>query len=71
VSEYFEFARTIHEQQGMGLGLSIAKRIAELWKGQLDVESTFGQGTTVVVTLPAAAPNQAHDITAKSDAPGL
>ena len=39
-------------QRGYGLGLAIAKRIVESHKGQIDVVSEPGSGTTFVVTLP-------------------
>lgn len=37
---------------GTGLGLAIVKHIVERHKGQLDIASTPGKGTTVTVTLP-------------------
>ena len=39
---------------GTGLGLSIAREILSQHKGDLRVESIYGQGTTVTVTLPTA-----------------
>ncbi|HEV7406372.1 MAG TPA: HAMP domain-containing sensor histidine kinase [Chthoniobacteraceae bacterium] len=39
---------------GTGLGLTIARRCAELHGGTLALESTVGLGTTVTVNLPAA-----------------
>lgn len=37
-----------------GLGLVIAKRLAELQGGALEVERTSGEGTTFMLTVPAA-----------------
>jgi two-component system sensor histidine kinase/response regulator len=52
VGAYMQFERKLHEQQGQGLGLAIAKRLAELYGGGLTIESTPGRQTTVHVTLP-------------------
>ena len=41
---------------GSGLGLSICKRITELMKGDIRLESELGQGSTFTVTLPFGAP---------------
>jgi signal transduction histidine kinase len=41
---------------GKGLGLAIVKRIAELHGGDASVASVPGQGTEVVLSVPAAAP---------------
>ncbi len=38
--------------QGTGLGLPLARELIELHDGALRIESTFGRGTTVTVTLP-------------------
>jgi PAS domain S-box-containing protein len=45
------FSRNHH---GTGLGLPLAKSMAELHGGTLSLESTAGRGTTVTVTLPRA-----------------
>jgi len=37
---------------GMGLGLAIAKWIAQIHGGEIAVESEFGKGTTFTLTLP-------------------
>lgn len=38
--------------RGSGIGLSIVKRIVELCKGEIAVESKVGQGTTFTVKIP-------------------
>ena len=37
---------------GSGLGLSIAKKIVDLHKGTIDLESKLGEGTTFIIFLP-------------------
>jgi CheY-like chemotaxis protein len=49
---YLELERKPYEQQGIGLGLTIAKRLAELHCGELNLESVPGQKTIVRVALP-------------------
>ncbi|WP_017720851.1 hybrid sensor histidine kinase/response regulator [Kamptonema formosum] len=52
VGAYRQFERKLYEQQGSGLGLAIAKRLAELYGGQLKIQSAPQQETAVGVTLP-------------------
>jgi PAS domain S-box-containing protein len=40
--------------QGLGLGLSLARRFMELHGGRLEIESVEGEGTIVTAWLPAA-----------------
>ncbi len=48
------FFTTGAERGGTGLGLMICKSLVERMGGTIDIASTFGEGTTVTVTLRAA-----------------
>ena len=37
---------------GTGLGLSIVKHIANVYEGQIHIESTVGKGTTISIRFP-------------------
>lgn len=56
IGAYMQFERKVHEQQGSGLGLTIAKRLSELHGGDFNVQSELGSGTTVEIQLPLAEP---------------
>jgi two-component system phosphate regulon sensor histidine kinase PhoR len=43
---------------GTGLGLAIVKHIVSRHRGRLDIRSTVGEGTTVLVSLPRASDPQ-------------
>jgi signal transduction histidine kinase len=45
-------ARTRSEAGGYGLGLSIAKKIVDIHRGQISIVSTPGRGSTFTVRLP-------------------
>ena len=49
---------TSHSRQGLGLGLAICKRIVELCKGNISVQSRKGVGSTFTVILPKGKVNR-------------
>jgi signal transduction histidine kinase len=53
--------------EGTGLGLPISRRLAEMMGGRLEVESTFGEGSTFRLVLPENASTPPR--TAEMDAP--
>ena len=78
------FFTTRQPGKGMGLGLTIARMVAEAHGGTLEIDSAFGRGTTVSIYLPnaearyaaEAASNLAHGVaqrrlTARTRRPGL
>jgi two-component system sensor histidine kinase/response regulator len=52
VGAHMQFERRFYEQQGVGLGLIVAKRLADLHDGDLVIESVPGKGTSVRWILP-------------------
>jgi signal transduction histidine kinase len=46
------FYRATEESHGSGIGLYIAKEAAEKMGGTIEVESTYGQGTTFTINIP-------------------
>lgn len=50
-------ARSSHVDKGYGLGLALAKKIVELHKGELSVESTPGEFTVFIISLPLVQNN--------------
>jgi signal transduction histidine kinase len=56
--EFVQLGKT-QLQDGTGLGLPISRRLAELLRGSLTVESTAGEGSTFRLQLPAKADGRA------------
>lgn len=52
IFEKFYQADSSRKAEGNGLGLALVKRIVDLCKGQISVESTPGNGSAFIVTLP-------------------
>ncbi len=52
IRAYYQPGRLLHEQQGIGLGLTLAKRLLELYGGSLTLERLPGGGTRVAFQLP-------------------
>jgi signal transduction histidine kinase len=52
IGAYVQFDRHKHEQQGSGLGITIARGLVELLGGRFSIQSAEGVGTTVECRLP-------------------
>ncbi|MCZ7667828.1 MAG: ATP-binding protein [Chloroflexi bacterium] len=44
------------ETRGVGLGLFIARSVAEKHQGRIEVSSELGKGSVFTITLPLAEP---------------
>jgi signal transduction histidine kinase len=56
------FYTTKPEGKGTGLGLAICKRIVQEHRGEFDIASKSGKGTTVSITLPVSATRDDCDL---------
>ena len=50
--KFVQIERKEDDYQGTGLGLTIVKKLVELFKGSIKLESEEGKGTTFIVELP-------------------
>ncbi len=48
-----KFYKANHTRRGSGIGLAVADEIIAMHGGALDIKSREGEGTTVIITLPA------------------
>jgi len=62
VGAYMQFDRKLHEQQGLGLGLTIVRRLSEIHGGTLTIQSEKGTGTTVSIKFPRAVATPAGEM---------
>jgi len=53
IGAYRQFDREKYEQQGIGLGLVIAKKITEIYNGHFEIASEPGEGTRIKFKLPS------------------
>jgi signal transduction histidine kinase len=56
VGTFQQFDRRKYEQQGLGLGLALVRKLASMHGGDLLIDSQPGAGTTCSLLLPAARP---------------
>lgn len=56
IEAFTQFDRQQYEQQGVGLGLALVKKITQLYGGKLLIQSEQSIGTTVQILLPLEQP---------------
>jgi signal transduction histidine kinase len=66
---FFRGRRAVDAQvRGAGVGLSVVRHVVDAHQGRIRVDSRAGEGTTVVVVLPAAPSSaQPHDVPALAE----
>lgn len=52
VGEFMQFDRKHHEQRGLGLGLTLARRLVEVYEGKFNITSDVDKGTLVELIFP-------------------
>ncbi|MBZ0278069.1 MAG: ATP-binding protein, partial [Anaerolineae bacterium] len=58
VGAYMQFERKLYEQQGLGLGLAIARQIIRFYNGVCHLHSISERETTLTIDLPLWQPPQ-------------
>ena len=53
IMQPFQRADQADSIEGIGLGLSVSRKLIELMGGELKIDSEYGSGTTVTFTIPA------------------
>lgn len=56
LGDFIQFDRSTYEQQGNGLGLSIVKRIVEIYNGTFSIKSEQDKYTEITISLPGTEP---------------
>jgi K+-sensing histidine kinase KdpD len=52
IGAFMQFERQFYEQQGMGLGLSLAKILVEFYGGNLEIKSQENMGANLCISIP-------------------
>ena len=52
IDAYMQFERRMHDTGGLGLGLTISRKLVELHGGVLEIRSQIGEGAVVTVRMP-------------------
>jgi signal transduction histidine kinase len=60
IGAFQQFDRKKHEQQGLGLGLVLVQKLADLSQAKLSITSQLGEGTQVEIALPLATTVDDH-----------
>ena len=58
LEEFVQFDRNTYEQQGSGLGLSIVKKIVEIYQGTFSIRSEIDCMTEIEINLPGISGNE-------------
>ena len=68
IFEIFQMLSLRDVTENVGIGLSIVKKVVELYDGQVWVESKLGEGSTFFFTLPKSTVKQADNLCVLADA---